>query len=244
MRLSPETLRTQLRSGLEELLHRTTPGERLPSEQALAQQFQVSRATVRDVLSQLESEGFVIRRQGSGTYASRLPLEPCENLLYYMHFPTLIERQGHQAEFHQLDFRLEPADAFYAEHLQIPPGAPVITRRCVYLADGHFCVLVEDSLPRQLLTDGQYTQLLNSENIDIRVFLLSTTGRFAYRDEMQLSAIRADDFPQLQELVEDPARPMLRFISACFDKQNCPLICAQIFTDTRYIQYRLNRHIL
>ena len=38
MRLSPETLRTQLRSGLEELLHRTTPGERLPSEQALAQQ--------------------------------------------------------------------------------------------------------------------------------------------------------------------------------------------------------------
>ena len=244
MQLSSETIRTKVRTHLEELLHRTTPGDRLPSEQQLARDLRVSRATVRDVLSQLESEGFVIRRQGSDTFASRLPLEPCENLMYYMHFPTLIERQGHQATFQQLDFRLDPADTFYARNLQIPLGAPVVTRRCIYLADGHFCVLVEDSLPRSLLTDGQYAQLLNSDNIDIRVFLLSNLGRYAYRDEMDISSITAGEFPQLRDLAADPSQPMLRFVSACFDKQNKPLVCAQIFTDTRYVQYRINRHIL
>ena len=49
-----------------ELLH----GERLPPERALAEQFGVSRGTVRDALRRLEEAGFVEKRPGSGTYVS------------------------------------------------------------------------------------------------------------------------------------------------------------------------------
>ncbi len=42
----------------------------LPSESELAQHFSVSRATVRDALSQLEATGVVIRRQGVGTFVN------------------------------------------------------------------------------------------------------------------------------------------------------------------------------
>ena len=42
--------------------------ERLPAERAIAEQFGVSRGTVRDALHQLEHNGFVERRAGSGTY--------------------------------------------------------------------------------------------------------------------------------------------------------------------------------
>ena len=45
-------------------------GERLPPERDLAQQFSVARGTLREGLRELESAGFVERRQGSGTYVT------------------------------------------------------------------------------------------------------------------------------------------------------------------------------
>ena len=44
------------------------PGERLPSEQRLQEQFEVSRQTVRKALSVLEEAGILRSRQGSGTF--------------------------------------------------------------------------------------------------------------------------------------------------------------------------------
>lgn len=44
------------------------PGDKLPSEYELQEQFQVSRQTVRNALELLEKQGFVRSRQGSGTY--------------------------------------------------------------------------------------------------------------------------------------------------------------------------------
>ena len=45
-------------------------GERLPPERAFAEQFGVSRGTVRDALRRLEEGGFVEKRPGSGTYVA------------------------------------------------------------------------------------------------------------------------------------------------------------------------------
>lgn len=45
-------------------------GDRLPSEPALAKELGVSRVSVRAALAQLESEGLVDRRHGSGTYVN------------------------------------------------------------------------------------------------------------------------------------------------------------------------------
>ena len=45
-------------------------GDRLESELKLAERYGVSRMTVRQALGQLEIEGLVVRRHGSGTYVS------------------------------------------------------------------------------------------------------------------------------------------------------------------------------
>lgn len=47
-----------------------TPGERLPSERRLAELLQVSRSTVVAAYEDLAAEGWVLRRQGSGTHVS------------------------------------------------------------------------------------------------------------------------------------------------------------------------------
>ena len=50
------------------------PGSKLPNEDALAERFDVSRPTVREAVRGLVEEGYLIRRQGSGTFVTGRPL--------------------------------------------------------------------------------------------------------------------------------------------------------------------------
>jgi DNA-binding FadR family transcriptional regulator len=57
-------------------------GNRIPTERALAQEFGASRKTIRDVLDQLERDGFLIRRVGSGSYVAQAAQAPSEGQLF------------------------------------------------------------------------------------------------------------------------------------------------------------------
>ncbi|MDP5325629.1 MAG: GntR family transcriptional regulator [Litorivicinaceae bacterium] len=46
------------------------PGQKLPSERALAEEFDVSRPTVREAIQKLEARGLVQRRHGGGTFVA------------------------------------------------------------------------------------------------------------------------------------------------------------------------------
>lgn len=63
------------------------PGDKLPSENELVEQFGASRPTVSRALAQLESEGLVERRVGSGTYVR--PQRSAENLVLGLLIPDL-----------------------------------------------------------------------------------------------------------------------------------------------------------
>src|SRR4030042_6647324 len=47
------------------------PGDRVPSESVLEEQFQVSRTTVRQALSELVNQGLLTRIQGKGTFVAQ-----------------------------------------------------------------------------------------------------------------------------------------------------------------------------
>lgn len=49
------------------------PGDRLPTQEQLANRFDVSRATVKEALKLLGSKGLIVTRQGSGTFVSEGP---------------------------------------------------------------------------------------------------------------------------------------------------------------------------
>lgn len=50
------------------------PGDRLPTEQQLAEAHGVSRTVVREAVHQLKSKALVISRQGSGVYVAQTPV--------------------------------------------------------------------------------------------------------------------------------------------------------------------------
>jgi len=46
------------------------PGDKIPSENELAEKFNVSRLTVRQAISQLVQEGFLMSKRGEGTFVT------------------------------------------------------------------------------------------------------------------------------------------------------------------------------
>jgi GntR family transcriptional regulator, transcriptional repressor for pyruvate dehydrogenase complex len=88
-------------SQIEALLERGElhPGDQLPPERALAEQFQVSRASVREALRSLELLGIVETHAGGGTFVRRTAPEdlarPLSNLIVRGHtLSDVIEVRG------------------------------------------------------------------------------------------------------------------------------------------------------
>lgn len=59
-------LRTEILNG------RIEPGSKLPASRELARQYRLSRGTILAALDELQAEGYVEARRGSGTYVSRI----------------------------------------------------------------------------------------------------------------------------------------------------------------------------
>ncbi len=79
-----------------------TPGQKLPSERELVDQFQVSRVTIREALRNLKSSGLIEIRRGisAGAYVSEPNSDPITE-----NFQNLIEL-GHVDISHLIDARL------------------------------------------------------------------------------------------------------------------------------------------
>ena len=134
LRFSAETHQMKIRDKIEELLREAAPGDKLPSQPELAARFGCSRTMIRDIMGRLEAEGFVTRRQGSGTFVNQVPIDPNESLQHFVDFPTLISQKGYQPSVRQLGFILQPAGQFFAERFHMDAADPIITRRCLYTA--------------------------------------------------------------------------------------------------------------
>jgi len=97
----------QVNEVLRERIRNATyaPGLRLPSENGLAEEFGVSRATIRTVLAKLSVEGLILRRQGDGTYVNERILEVNTHLGGLWDFSRLIESSGFSSSIKALSLQ-------------------------------------------------------------------------------------------------------------------------------------------
>ncbi len=110
------------------------PGEQLPPEHSLCDQFALSRITIRRALQLLEEERLVERRHGSGTYvcphpAYRIPLMIDYTGSVRLHAPRLGRRVVEEG--------VGAADHEISVALAIPAGAACLySTRVDFLVDG------------------------------------------------------------------------------------------------------------
>jgi GntR family transcriptional regulator len=98
----------------------------LPSEEALGQEYNVSRITVRQALSYLELEGLIVRRRGKGTFVIEKAL-PVETPKLTGSMEDLI-LMGIQTSTKILEFSLFDAPEWLRERLELENGAAQLYR--------------------------------------------------------------------------------------------------------------------
>jgi len=132
-----------LRSDLAEGRYR--PGDKLPTEAALAERFGVNRHTVRHGISALVDEGLVRTRRGAGAFVAATPTDyPIGNRVRY--HENLIAA-GRRPEKRVLALDERAATLGEAQALQIQAGDAVCAYHGLSLADGQPIAVFESLFP-------------------------------------------------------------------------------------------------
>src|SRR3954469_11471161 len=130
--LSYETVKTSIQQRIAD--GGWQPGVKLPSERELVQEFGCARMTVHRALRELEDEGLIERRQGSGSYVAEL--HPISNLLQVRDIHDEIVERGHRHTTRVCGVERVKASAEIATAMRLRKGAAVIRCRLVHLENG------------------------------------------------------------------------------------------------------------
>ena len=110
------------------------PGDSVPSEAALQQQFGVSRMTVNRAVKELAVEGVVSRVQGSGTVVAQL--HRISSTLEIRDIHDEILARGHTHSTQVLKVEAVRADAALAQAFKLPADTEVFHSVLVHFEDG------------------------------------------------------------------------------------------------------------
>ncbi len=138
-------LKAEIESG------RWGPGEQIPTESRLAQDFGVSKITVRQALQELVDLGYIRREHGRGTFVSQRKFDEGPRELNSF----TEEMKGHSlaARSRIVAQAIEKADARVAAALRLPAHSPVLMLKRVRLADGEPLTVQTAHLPASLAPD-------------------------------------------------------------------------------------------
>jgi len=109
-------------------------GSLLPSENQLAERFNVSRPTIRAAFARLLERGYVKRRRGVGTYVAEMPsiVNPLYQLL---DIHERIAARGFTPGFRQLSAEIAPADEYIATNLDVEIGTSLLKVHKIFTAN-------------------------------------------------------------------------------------------------------------
>ncbi|OJF13595.1 GntR family transcriptional regulator [Couchioplanes caeruleus] len=127
-------LYVRIERALRTRLAGASPGDLVPAESALAEEFGVARMTVRAALNALEADGLIERVQGRGTFVRQRPAPRAAATLMSFHDQVL--SWGRRPSSRVVEAEVRPAGADEAAALQLTASAPrVISIVRVRLAD-------------------------------------------------------------------------------------------------------------
>ncbi len=172
----------RLQQELAVLIAETPAGERLVSEPVLAQQLNVSRATLREAMRTFEGQGLIRRRQGVGTFVVGRTKVFDSGLEVLESIETMAKRINLQVSMGALQIQHISADDEAVELFQLPAGIELVKVSRVIFTEARPIAYLVDKLPADIFTRNELQNGFTGSVLDL---LLS-------RGNMQLSTSVAE----------------------------------------------------
>lgn len=210
-------------------------GAKLPNEEQLCARFNVSRVTIREAVRGLIEDGYVVRRQGSGTYITRRP-QLRNSLNENFSYTTYLEQTGVRAGKQLLGAKIVTADEETMEALALEPGAQAVQLRRVRTADTRPAIYSVDYLPDWLVDLER-----DRRGLEGSIYrLLAGLGRAVDHGEAIISPATADR--DLARHLSVPAGSQLHYLKQVdYDASGTPVMLSHEWHVPSVIELRVYR---
>jgi GntR family transcriptional regulator len=208
------------------------PGDMIPPEPELIEQYQVSRTTVRQVLDILVNEGLIYRQQGRGTFVAHPTVE--QALVRIVSFIEDMRQRGVEPSTEVLSSDLIPAPQDIAQKLEIEQGEELARLKRLRLADSEPMSVEESYLVHRYcpgVLEGDYASNPLRQTLD------RDYGIRLVRAKQVIRAILAPR--HLARLLSIPSQSALLHIErVSYSQQNIPVeFLRMYYRGDRYTLY-------
>ncbi|MBJ7220974.1 MULTISPECIES: GntR family transcriptional regulator [unclassified Brenneria] len=212
------------------------PGDPLPTEAEMCQQYQVSRMTARKAVDYLVRQGLVERFRGRGTFVAQPDTRVKVQLPLDQHLTSSEVASSAQRKIvnHLLHFSRQTASPEVASALQLPESAPVLYMVRLRLIDGTPFVYEQSWMNQALFPDLQEQDLSQS-----KYAYLKSKGYDAVGSRKQIFAeLPASEIREALGLARD--EPVLRASVIAFFANGVPFELSNVYYNQRHYTFTLD----
>jgi GntR family transcriptional regulator len=233
------TLSQRLHEDLAEIISTTKTGDRLLTEPDLAKQLGVSRATLREAMRTFETQGFLLRKQGVGTFVVR-PTQVLESGLEVLEsIETLAKRTGLPVSSGKVDLEQRQATSEECDALGMELGCTVISVSRVIMAEGRPAAYLVDILPEDILSPDELQQGFSGSVLDL---LLERGNPQLVNSHCEIAAVAADSTIS-RALHIQRGDAILKFSSRLFALDGRVVDCSYSYFLPGYFRFHVVREL-
>jgi GntR family transcriptional regulator len=211
---------------------------RIPSETDLANEFGVSRTTIRDALSRLELEGVIYRKQGAGTFINEAGLQIKSRLEEIWDYGAMLEAHGYVPATRILSVEEETITPGNAAELSLATHAKVLVVQKLFLADGRPVILGVNRIPSQIISRAWNP---DDFHLPIYQFLAEFCQQHLTHYISEIVPLMAE--PWLIDVLKLPKQKaaIISFDEVGYNQENQPVIKARSYFRDDLLRLRLIR---
>jgi len=218
-------------------------GSKLPPENDLAEEFKVSRSTIRTAINKLEDRKLVHRKPGVGTYINE-NTKIANPLNEFIEFPRLIRENGFSPGYLHISSEMIEASESLRKRLQLEKGQLILKVKKVFTANQDPIIFVTNHIPHWVIKGKvKNTELLSPElTEDFRNFFENKCNQ---QVSYFISQVRADivgniNAPEVMKEYKENS-PTLVIDQIGYNRQDKPIVITQEYHPGNWMTFNIIR---
>jgi GntR family transcriptional regulator len=182
---------------LMEMLSQFEVGDRFPSEEVLSREMGISRNTLREATKIMLQKGWLVQRQGSGTFVAKQPRLIDSGLETLKSLDSVSRRNEWSYTSDHLNIKRRIADRELCKKLQLAEGASVTEVSQVTVVNGQKVAFLTDIVPHDVMSEDELRGSFKGSVLELLKSDKRHTIDFAYTE---IKVTSADNLADLLEI--------------------------------------------